>query len=252
MKDIKELALKTLDAMAEDGLQVHNITYESGNTGVELDEPALDEFATRLIAAYLADPVAWRTHHDEPMLFPTINEAWQYCEDDEGPEPLFAAPVKDSLTTEPAPSEFSAEQRDKDWSAFKGAAPSSEEVQSSLKWLRKAEFGAMQEYASRIADMIECLAAHTDYLETVISEHGADMWAQGEEYAVLSAKCAKALIRVGELEQLLAARVPDGCVVVPREATDEMLLAAESVKQYELSTPRLRWEAMIAAWEVKP
>ena len=55
MKDIKELALKTLDAMAEDGLQVHNITYESGNTGVELDEPALDEFATRLIAAYLAE-----------------------------------------------------------------------------------------------------------------------------------------------------------------------------------------------------
>lgn len=50
----------------------------------------------------------------------------------------------------------------------------------------------------------------------------------------------------------LAARVPDGCVVVPREATDEMLLAAESVKQYELSTPRLRWEAMIAAGAVKP
>lgn len=109
--DIKELALKVSKEMIW-----------------RMDEMTLETFAARLISAYLAEPVAWRTHHDEPMLFPTINEAWQYCEDDEGPEPLFAAPVKDSLTTEPEPSEFSAEQRDKDWSAIKSTAPSSEEV----------------------------------------------------------------------------------------------------------------------------
>ena len=37
--------------------------------------------------------MAWRTHHDEPMLFPTFDEAAMYCEDDEPPEPLYAAPV---------------------------------------------------------------------------------------------------------------------------------------------------------------
>lgn len=38
-------------------------------------------------------PVAWMTHHDEPMLFPTDEEARSYCDDDEQPIPLYAAPV---------------------------------------------------------------------------------------------------------------------------------------------------------------
>ena len=74
MTDIKELALKTLDAMAMEDFQVHNITYESGNTGVELDEPALAEYNKRLIAAYLAEqePVGWMRagrffYADDPM-----------------------------------------------------------------------------------------------------------------------------------------------------------------------------------------
>ena len=40
-----------------------------------------------------AEPVAWMTHHDEPMLFPTDEEARSYCDDDEQPIPLYAAPV---------------------------------------------------------------------------------------------------------------------------------------------------------------
>lgn len=40
-----------------------------------------------------AEPVAWMTHHDEPMLFPTEEEARSYCDDDEQPIPLYAAPV---------------------------------------------------------------------------------------------------------------------------------------------------------------
>ena len=32
--------------------------------------------------------VAWATHHDEPMLFPTEHEASTYCDDDEPPIPL--------------------------------------------------------------------------------------------------------------------------------------------------------------------
>ena len=37
------------------------------------------------------DPVAFMTHHDEPMLFPTWDEAVQYCDDDESPIFLFHA-----------------------------------------------------------------------------------------------------------------------------------------------------------------
>jgi hypothetical protein len=37
------------------------------------------------------EPVAFMTHHDEPMLFPTWDEAVQYCDDDESPISLFHA-----------------------------------------------------------------------------------------------------------------------------------------------------------------
>jgi hypothetical protein len=35
-------------------------------------------------------PVAWMTHHDEPMLFLTQLEALEYCDDDELPVPLYS------------------------------------------------------------------------------------------------------------------------------------------------------------------
>ena len=56
---------------------------------------AVTEFARRIIAtereACVAEvePVAWRTHHDVPMLFPTRIEAAAYCDDDEQPVPLY-------------------------------------------------------------------------------------------------------------------------------------------------------------------
>lgn len=34
--------------------------------------------------------IGYATHHDEPMLFPTIEEARQFCDDDEEPIPLVA------------------------------------------------------------------------------------------------------------------------------------------------------------------
>ncbi|MCU1215905.1 hypothetical protein JAK24_05940 [Stenotrophomonas maltophilia] len=40
----------------------------------------------------VGEAVAWMTHHDEPMLFPTAAEAAAYCEDDEQPVPLYTAP----------------------------------------------------------------------------------------------------------------------------------------------------------------
>lgn len=42
----------------------------------------------------VGEPVAWMTHHDEPMLFPTAAEASAYCDDDEQPVPLFRSPAQ--------------------------------------------------------------------------------------------------------------------------------------------------------------
>ncbi|MHC1665791.1 hypothetical protein ACODUI_11665 [Stenotrophomonas geniculata] len=42
----------------------------------------------------VGEPVAWMTHHDEPMLLPTAAEAADYCEDDEQPVPLFRSPAQ--------------------------------------------------------------------------------------------------------------------------------------------------------------
>lgn len=42
----------------------------------------------------MGEPVAWMTHHDDPMLFPTAAEAAAYCEDDEQPVPLFRSPAQ--------------------------------------------------------------------------------------------------------------------------------------------------------------
>ena len=39
----------------------------------------------------VGEPVAWMTHHDEPMLYPTFQEAAAYCDDDEPPIPLYAS-----------------------------------------------------------------------------------------------------------------------------------------------------------------
>src|SRR5690554_4255979 len=38
------------------------------------------------------EPVAWMTHHDEPMFFETAREASAYCDHDENPIPLYTAP----------------------------------------------------------------------------------------------------------------------------------------------------------------
>lgn len=54
-----------------------------------------------MYAPVSAEPVAWMTHHDEPMLFPTEDEARSYCDDDEQPIPLYAAPVAAPVSADP-------------------------------------------------------------------------------------------------------------------------------------------------------
>jgi len=66
-----------------------------------------------LIAALAArqpvgEPVAWMTHHDEPMLYPTFAEAAAYCEDDEPPIPLYAAQLAQPVDLGPVRSALQA------------------------------------------------------------------------------------------------------------------------------------------------
>lgn len=66
-------------------LELHST--EANATGADAAPPAQS-------AGQLA--FAWATHHDEPMLFLDREEAALYCEDDEQPIPLYAAPVNAS------------------------------------------------------------------------------------------------------------------------------------------------------------
>lgn len=58
-------------------------------------QTAINAIAYAIAASQpVGEPVAWMTHHDEPMLFPTAAEAAAYCEDDEQPAPLFRSPAQ--------------------------------------------------------------------------------------------------------------------------------------------------------------
>ena len=58
------------------------------------------------------EPFAWATHHDEPMLFPTLKEASTYCDDDEEPIPLFTSPQPQQQVGEPVGEVFTMEPLD--------------------------------------------------------------------------------------------------------------------------------------------
>lgn len=51
------------------------------------------EIAPKWQAVLDSEAVAYATHHDEPMLFPSIGEAGEYCEYWESPIPLIIKPA---------------------------------------------------------------------------------------------------------------------------------------------------------------
>ncbi|WP_394065380.1 hypothetical protein [Alcaligenes sp. WGS1538] len=70
----------------------------TGHARQNVDHFGQDD-GSEVSAPVSAEPVAWMTHHDEPMLFPTQKEAHLYCDDYDLPIPLYAAPV----AAQPAP-----------------------------------------------------------------------------------------------------------------------------------------------------
>lgn len=67
----------------------------NGFSAADMSTAAANGFRDGLAAqpAAAQEAVAWMTHHDEPMLFPTREEAADYCDEDEQPIALYAAPV---------------------------------------------------------------------------------------------------------------------------------------------------------------
>ncbi len=71
-----------------------------------------------------AEPFAFATHHDEPMLFLTREEAALYCDDDEEPTPLFASAqsspgsVSEEAERERAEAAFNADSRNAGYSGY--------------------------------------------------------------------------------------------------------------------------------------
>ncbi|WP_053091063.1 hypothetical protein [Stenotrophomonas maltophilia] len=82
------------DALAEAARRVIS-DVDSGDYGGTISMATYDALVSALAARQpVGEPVAWMTHHDEPMLFPTAAEAADYCEDDEQPVPLFRSPTQ--------------------------------------------------------------------------------------------------------------------------------------------------------------
>lgn len=81
--------------------------------------PIGDSEGTATPAVVSLEPVAFMTHHDEPMLFPTWDEAVQYCDDDESPISLFHADDVAKLQAENEALRKDADRyrwlRDNDW-----------------------------------------------------------------------------------------------------------------------------------------
>ena len=87
------------------------------------------------------EPVAWMTHHDEPMLYPTWAEAAAYCDDDEPPIPLYSAP----------PAQVDLEQ-------FREALTSARAVWEDYADTWSQETQAHKSYAEKIAECDRLLA----------------------------------------------------------------------------------------------
>lgn len=87
-------ALAGLLAIVDDSRGVAG--YHLNGAIADWDEFPEVESARAMLAAAPAqaeqEPVAWMTHHDEPMFFSAEKEAAAYCDNDESPIPLYAAP----------------------------------------------------------------------------------------------------------------------------------------------------------------
>ncbi len=81
------------------------------------------------------EPVAFMTHHDDPMVFPAWDEAVQYCDDDESPISLFHAADVAKLQADLA---TMTKKADGFFDALQLAAKINAEGQAREKQLREA------------------------------------------------------------------------------------------------------------------
>lgn len=146
------------------------------------------------------EPVAFMTHHDEPMLFPTWDEAVQYCDDDEPPISLFHADDVAKLQAELATMTQERNNWKRNWSESEdriialreqlaASQAENEELQISK---RNAELRA-----ARVDDLIR--EAKSDDTRTALSMLVKSEQLQAENEALRAAYGATVLAHGAEL-----------------------------------------------------
>lgn len=84
--------LERLEALAKTVRANGNELFVCSDGHIEADEILRLIERLRELEGRAAEPVAWMSHHDEPLLFLNRKEAESYCDDDEHPIPLYTAP----------------------------------------------------------------------------------------------------------------------------------------------------------------
>ena len=200
------------------------VAKETDEVTHSMDE-FIPEFAQRFLAAYLAEqkPVAWVSDCKTATFWQEVPPGTKLFTVPPLPE---SAPQQDSLKESSSPEHTSSTARDSRPAVC--AAPSSEEVLIIASRLRVI--------ANAIAD-----ANYNELTMRIPAEPDRD--------ADIVTMRAAALI------ERLAARVPDGCVVVPMKATAEIRTALRVSGRRDWPSDELcnvRWAAAIAVGEVKP
>ena len=85
-------------------------------------------------------------------------------------------------------------------------------------------------------------------LTSMVDEHGAEMWVQGEEYAILSCKCAEQYQRIEELEAELGAGHLQ-CIADRQKYKQELAALRRRIDDAPVVAWANKDRGLISAWE---
>ena len=216
--DIKELA--TLTAAEMDDIYLRNVPAN-----------ILEQYATRLIAAYLAEqkPVAWE-------ITETVGNKIRTLISRQGPNSV----------SDDDKAEFDVHFRPLVYSAPPEPAPQQQKPQTTIG-----------EPADPAQPAAVCAAPSYEEVKRIVGDtFEASMSDQSGEIGPITLRKRNAIHAVvwDSVNAVLAARVPDGCVVVPRKATKQIRDALRVGSHLDFPSDALcdvRWAAAIAAVAAK-
>ena len=245
MTDIKELALRMARNMGCEFPPDHNTPVTPANTeSYTFMKAEFNLLIEELFAAYLAEqePVDYRYKGADGFWYRRIPSDVRVVQT----QPLFAAPP----LPEPAP----------DW-LLKTAQNLAQHMAKEF-FPDVPQFEVLDDLAgviSQIDNMVcglprepitVCAAPSSEEVREIVSGLWAMIETINQGHHAADHHDAITATQAADLIERLAARVPDGCVVVPREPTMEIREAIERTCVVPFSRTKGVWDAMIAAGEV--